>query len=190
VPRQCLQCEVSTAAIKEDAKSTAIDVQACSCMLFCGWCNNSSARYSYRCSPWQSITKAHLASWWLRQCVQCVSCYVPCSVVLLALATCTTPASSHHGIPTSLLCRRYGLTQLVSLGGFTNTRQECAWRGFVLELDATRYPWGCLYELEAETVRRSCRGWAGAGPGCRVWRFGNSADCVSADYLSGSEGKH
>ncbi|KAF6256384.1 CYTH-like domain-containing protein [Scenedesmus sp. NREL 46B-D3] len=49
------------------------------------------------------------------------------------------------------LVQRYGLTRLVSLGGFSNTRQECSWQGFTLELDATRYSWGCLYELEAET---------------------------------------
>ena len=33
-------------------------------------------------------------------------------------------------------------------------RQECQWHGFTLELDETCYPWGTLYELEAETVRR------------------------------------
>ncbi|KAF8054827.1 TTM3 [Scenedesmus sp. PABB004] len=49
------------------------------------------------------------------------------------------------------LARQYGLTALVSLGGFENTRQEVAWEGFTLELDATRYEWGTLYELEAET---------------------------------------
>lgn len=49
------------------------------------------------------------------------------------------------------LAERYGLTQLVCLGGFSNSRQECTWQGFTLELDATSYPWGCLYELEAET---------------------------------------
>jgi hypothetical protein len=64
-----------------------------------------------------------------------------------------------------LLCRRYGLSQLVGLGGFSNTRQECSWRGFTLELDETAYPWGRLHELEAETVSRaelscSCAGWA------------------------------
>lgn len=51
------------------------------------------------------------------------------------------------------LASTYGLTQLVCLGGFNNVRQEVAWRGFTLELDETRYPWGTLYELEAETVR-------------------------------------
>ncbi|KAF8057781.1 TTM3 [Scenedesmus sp. PABB004] len=49
------------------------------------------------------------------------------------------------------LARQYGLTALVSLGGFENTRQEVAWEGFTLELDATRYEWGSLYELEAES---------------------------------------
>lgn len=38
------------------------------------------------------------------------------------------------------------------LGGFDNTRQEVSWQGFTLELDETSYPWGTLYELEAETV--------------------------------------
>eukprot|EP00882_Tetradesmus_deserticola_P014604 GHRQ01015534.1.p1 GENE.GHRQ01015534.1~~GHRQ01015534.1.p1 ORF type:complete len:262 (+),score=144.30 GHRQ01015534.1:295-1080(+) len=49
------------------------------------------------------------------------------------------------------LAQRYGLAELVGLGGFSNSRQEAAWRGFTLELDATTYPWGCVYELEAET---------------------------------------
>jgi hypothetical protein len=52
-----------------------------------------------------------------------------------------------------LLCSKYGLSELVCLGGFDNTRQEVSWEGFTLELDETKYPWGTLYELEAETVR-------------------------------------
>jgi uncharacterized protein YjbK len=48
--------------------------------------------------------------------------------------------------------RRYQLTALVALGGFTNIRQEATWRGHTLELDETSYPWGTLYELECETV--------------------------------------
>jgi hypothetical protein len=53
----------------------------------------------------------------------------------------------------------------VCLGGFDNLRREFSWaphggpeggRGFTLELDATTYPWGTLYELECETVGRPC----------------------------------
>lgn len=65
----------------------------------------------------------------------------------------------------------YGLESLVCLGGFDNLRREFAWSppssaaaeagasasegggAFTLELDATAYPWGKLYELECETVR-------------------------------------
>lgn len=49
------------------------------------------------------------------------------------------------------LASKYGLTELVCLGGFENTRQEISWQGYTLELDETKYPWGTLYELEAET---------------------------------------
>jgi hypothetical protein len=56
-----------------------------------------------------------------------------------------------HTIHTSAN-RRYQLTALVSLGGFTNIRQEATWQGHTLELDETSYPWGTLYELECETV--------------------------------------
>lgn len=49
------------------------------------------------------------------------------------------------------LARQYGLSSLVCLGGFDNTRQEVAWQGYTLELDETAYKWGTLYELEAET---------------------------------------
>lgn len=52
-----------------------------------------------------------------------------------------------------LMCSKYNLTELVCMGGFDNTRQEVSWEGFTLELDETKYPWGTLYELEAETVR-------------------------------------
>jgi uncharacterized protein YjbK len=52
-------------------------------------------------------------------------------------------------------CSKYGLTELVCLGGFDNTRQEISWQGYTLELDETKYPWGTLYELEAETVSQS-----------------------------------
>jgi hypothetical protein len=69
-----------------------------------------------------------------------------------------------------LLRRRYGLTELVSLGSFANTRQECTWRGFTLELDETRYPWGCLHELEAETVRGGERDTQPSGGRCRAQR--------------------
>jgi uncharacterized protein YjbK len=50
------------------------------------------------------------------------------------------------------VCSKYNLTELVCMGGFNNTRQEVSWEGFTLELDETKYPWGTLYELEAETV--------------------------------------
>lgn len=57
-------------------------------------------------------------------------------------------------------CRQYSLSSLVCLGGFDNTRIEATWQGFTLELDKTVYPWGTLYELEAETVRgRSACSW-------------------------------
>jgi hypothetical protein len=61
----------------------------------------------------------------------------------------------------TLPCSKYGLRELVCLGGFNNMRQEAAWQGFTLELDETSYPWGKLYELEAETVRMRLRlaGW-------------------------------
>jgi hypothetical protein len=64
-----------------------------------------------------------------------------------------------------LCCSKYGLTELVCMGGFDNTRQEVSWEGFTLELDETKYPWGTLYELEAETVRgmRWWWWWAGGG---------------------------
>lgn len=52
----------------------------------------------------------------------------------------------------AMLCSKYNLTELVCMGGFNNTRQEVSWEGFTLELDETKYPWGTLYELEAETV--------------------------------------
>jgi uncharacterized protein YjbK len=53
--------------------------------------------------------------------------------------------------------RQYGLASLVCLGGFRNTRREFSWRGGgggaarTLELDATHYDWGEVYELECET---------------------------------------
>jgi uncharacterized protein YjbK len=51
--------------------------------------------------------------------------------------------------------RHFALEELVCLGGFNNTRHEIAWQGFTLELDETTYPWGTLFELEAETVSLS-----------------------------------
>jgi hypothetical protein len=53
-------------------------------------------------------------------------------------------------------CSKYGLQELVCLGGFDNSRQEISWQGYTLELDETKYPWGTLYELEAETVSHAC----------------------------------
>ena len=49
--------------------------------------------------------------------------------------------------------RRTGVTELVALGGFRNTRQEFDWEGAKLELDETRFDWGTVYEIEVETVR-------------------------------------
>ena len=42
---------------------------------------------------------------------------------------------------------------LVALGGFHNLRKEYQWRGNLLELDQSSYPWGTLHELECETER-------------------------------------
>jgi uncharacterized protein YjbK len=60
------------------------------------------------------------------------------------------------------VCSKYNLTQLVCMGGFNNTRQEVSWKGFTLELDETKYPWGTLYELEAETVSEKLIEWTDA----------------------------
>jgi uncharacterized protein YjbK len=47
---------------------------------------------------------------------------------------------------------QFGLKKgLVGLGGFQNLRREYRWRGYLLELDQTCYPWGTLHELECET---------------------------------------
>eukprot|EP00775_Hariotina_reticulata_P007407 gene7407-7616_t len=57
-------------------------------------------------------------------------------------------------LPSTLIqdmTRHFALNALMCLGGFNNSRQEIAWQGFTLELDETMYPWGTLYELEAET---------------------------------------
>jgi uncharacterized protein YjbK len=64
---------------------------------------------------------------------------------------CSSLAVRWHALLV-LLCSKYDLGELVCLGGFDNTRQELSWQGFTLELDETKYPWGTLYELEAETV--------------------------------------
>ena len=42
-----------------------------------------------------------------------------------------------------------------ALGGFRNERKVFDWDGLELELDATQYDWGTLYELEVETVRNA-----------------------------------
>jgi uncharacterized protein YjbK len=48
---------------------------------------------------------------------------------------------------------QYGLKKgLTLLGGFQNLRKEYSWRGHLLELDQTSYPWGTLHELECETT--------------------------------------
>ena len=40
----------------------------------------------------------------------------------------------------------------VLLGGFNNLRNVYKWKGHTLEVDLTSYPWGCMFELECETV--------------------------------------
>ncbi|CAG9463344.1 unnamed protein product [Pedinophyceae sp. YPF-701] len=42
--------------------------------------------------------------------------------------------------------------KLRCLGGFDNFRQEAHWEGQVLEVDETKFEWGTLYEIEAETA--------------------------------------
>eukprot|EP00878_Enallax_costatus_P005718 GHUV01005996.1.p1 GENE.GHUV01005996.1~~GHUV01005996.1.p1 ORF type:complete len:199 (+),score=59.12 GHUV01005996.1:362-958(+) len=57
-------------------------------------------------------------------------------------------------LPSELLqnmAKQFEVSSLICLGGFNNSRQEIQWHGFTLELDETTYPWGTLYELEAET---------------------------------------
>lgn len=68
-----------------------------------------------------------------------------------SMQPCSSLAVRWHALLV-LLCSKYDLGELVCLGGFDNTRQELSWQGFTLELDETKYPWGTLYELEAETV--------------------------------------
>jgi hypothetical protein len=52
-----------------------------------------------------------------------------------------------------------GLGGLVCLGGFLNERREYEWGGHLLELDATAYDWGTVYELEVgKCGRRGVRG--------------------------------
>jgi len=43
--------------------------------------------------------------------------------------------------------------ELSCLGSFSNTRQEVAWGEHLLEIDATKFDWGTLHELEAETAQ-------------------------------------
>lgn len=64
--------------------------------------------------------------------------------------------------------REHAPAALLCLGGFDNLRSEYAWRGHVLEVDQTAYPWGTLHEVECETVRGE-RGWGGGGS----WRGGS-----------------
>lgn len=52
------------------------------------------------------------------------------------------------------LTRKFGMTSLVSLGGFRNQRDCYSWGGHVLELDETDFEHGTLYEIECETVSR------------------------------------
>lgn len=53
----------------------------------------------------------------------------------------------------SKLRDQFGLNGgLKFLGGFNNLRREFKWRGHLLEVDQTSYPWGTLHEIECETV--------------------------------------
>ena len=52
-------------------------------------------------------------------------------------------------------CRKTGVTELLSLGGFRNIRKDFDWEGAKLELDETQFEWGTVYEIEVETVRLS-----------------------------------
>lgn len=49
-------------------------------------------------------------------------------------------------------CRKTGVSELVSLGGFRNIRKDFDWEGAKLELDETQFEWGTVYEIEVETV--------------------------------------
>lgn len=51
--------------------------------------------------------------------------------------------------------RTYSVQGIRALGGFRNERKVFDWDGLELELDATQYDWGTLYELEVETVRNA-----------------------------------
>ena len=55
------------------------------------------------------------------------------------------------------LRERHTMRGLVCLGGFDNFRKEFVWRGHLLEVDQTSYPWGTRHELECETVRAARR---------------------------------
>lgn len=53
----------------------------------------------------------------------------------------------------------WGIERIVCLGGFSNHRTEYVWthggegsKPLTLELDATGYEWGTLYEIECETT--------------------------------------
>ncbi len=48
--------------------------------------------------------------------------------------------------------RTYNVQGIKALGGFRNERKVFDWEGLLLELDATHYEWGTLYEVEVETV--------------------------------------
>ena len=50
-------------------------------------------------------------------------------------------------------CRQNSIGKLICLGGFENERKDFSWEGFKLELDATKFAHGTVYEIEVETVR-------------------------------------
>jgi adenylate cyclase class IV len=56
------------------------------------------------------------------------------------------------GDPIDRVKRDYGVTSLVSLGGFANVRKDFAFEGHTLELDETQFEWGTVYEIEIESA--------------------------------------
>lgn len=48
--------------------------------------------------------------------------------------------------------KQFAPQKLVGLGGFRNTRDVFDWDGQTIELDATQYDWGNMYEIECETT--------------------------------------
>lgn len=62
--------------------------------------------------------------------------------------------ASHDSPLMEKLRNEYNFNEgLVLIGGFNNLRSVYSWKGNILELDQTSYPWGSMYEIECETVR-------------------------------------